>query len=165
MKKLVSLLLVVCLLIACSFVTAEEDAIPEDAIRFRIWNESDAQYAYIRFAVYKGDEFIRYQMSYQWEGNDFINADMKPDELAAQNENELKGKKLVISIGYSDEEEPLQAILNIMFSGAEPNEESVKEIPLDSGFSFGCGYYYTLVTNEDGGYDLIPREELVKSFL
>ncbi len=147
MKKIVSAVLCLCLLLFAA-ASAEEETGENDFL-LRIWNESGLEFSYLRFDFYAGGDYVGLVCSCPNEGEDFYRCPYSP-----QTAEELKDLRIECSYGVS-ELSPEDAILQVMMGN--PGEEhpllTVDLIP-------ECGKVYDLKLISDGGdgWLLVPVE-------
>ena len=120
MKKILSMVLCVCLLLGAA-ATAEEE-MSDGSFLLRIWNRSGLEISYLRFDFYTGDFLSCMLASCPNEGEDFYRA-----EYAASPE-ELKELRIQCSYGVSGLK-PEDAILELM--AGKPAEEHQEDAILE----------------------------------
>ena len=139
MKKILSMVLCVCLLLGTA-ATAEEE-MSDGSFLLRIWNRSGLEISYLRFDFYTGDFLSCMLASCPNEGEDFYRA-----EYAASPE-ELKKLRIQCSYGVSDLK-PEDAILELM--AGKPAEEHLVQLP-ELAPEGGRVYDLELVSDGEGG--------------
>lgn len=143
MKKV--LLMVLCLYVfLCNAASAEET--DPNTILLKVTNLSDLEISYMRFDLYRGDEYIGLVASCPNEGEDFYRC---PIELEAP--EEAADLQIRYSYGIS-ELPPEEAALQVMMNN--PAEEH----PLPSPeLTLACGGIYSILLVQDlDSYELIP---------
>ena len=149
MKKLLSVLLCLCLcLLGCMPAFAEEEA-DADSFLLKIWDESGLPVSYLRFDVYIGGEYAGLVCSCPDEGEDFYRFPFSvssPDELA--------DIRIECSYGVSDLA-PEDAILQVMMGKA------LEEHPLLTLYFMpekGKTYDLKLIPDGEGTWKPVPFE-------
>lgn len=146
MKKILSLLFCLCLLIGAA---AAEEAPGENDILLRIWNRSEMAFSYLHFDFYTGDFLAETSASSPNEGEDFYRA-----QFSAQAPVDLKDLRIECAFGVSDLE-PEDALVQFMMG--HPAEEHAVEMP-ELSFEGGKVYDLELVSDGEGGLRLEPLQ-------
>ena len=123
-----------------------------DECMIRLWDRSGVECAYIRFALWQGDAQLGYVLSCPNEGEDFCRCPVYADQMKTVDGEPAEPLRIVLSFGYS-EQEPEDAILSAMM-GNPVTEEECCEMTLEP--AFGEFADYELVSDETGGYTLVP---------
>ena len=164
MKKILSMILCVCLFAGATAFAEEEAAAPglqvsdemrtdeetgDNSILLKIWNRSGLEFSYLRFDFYVGEEYRGLVASCPDEGEDFYRAPYEPGSA-----EELKDLRIVFSYGISDL--PAEdAILEIMKGNpGEEHEIGAPELVPE------CGkVYHLILADVDGEIRLVTVEE------
>ena len=146
MKKILSMILCVCLLL-CSTALAEEA--DENTFLLKVWDKSGEKISYLKFDFYEGDRLAGRVLSCPNEGEDFYRAPYSP----ASPEEPVN---LRIECSYAVSElEPEDAILQAM--AGNPAEEHPM-VTLEMKPELGQEYQLELVKDGDS-WAMIPVEE------
>ncbi len=158
MKKILSVILFVCLFAGVAVFAEEETAVPvvqvsddmlaeeetgDDSILLKIWDQSGLDITYLRFDLYVGDEYRGLIASCPDEGEDFYRV---PFEATPE---ELEDLRIRCAYGIS-ELAPEDAILELM--KGSPAEEYEIEAP---EFAPEIGKIYHLILAADGENPLL----------
>ena len=147
MKKILSMILCVCLLFGAAAL-AEEQAADENTFLVKVWNKSGEEFSYLRFAFFVGDRQLGYVLSCPNKGEDFYRVPCSPG-----NPEDLKDLRIEVSYGIS-ELSPEDAILQAMM-GNPAEEHPVGTLELEPE----CGQEYPLELTKDGdSWKLEPAE-------
>ena len=148
MKKLLSVILCLCLL-GCASAYAEEDEPGEDSFLLKIRDRSGLEMSYLRFDLYVGEEYRGLICSCPNEGEDFYRAPCSVGDA-----EELKDLRVLVSYGVSDLS-PEDAILQVMMGNPQEEHEllTLEFIP-----EYGQTYELDLVSDGAGGWQLVPAE-------
>ena len=164
MKKILSVILCVCLFAGAAAFAEEKTAVPgiqisdemraeeetgDNSILLKIWNGSGLEFSYLRFDFYVGDEYRGLAASCPDEGEDFYRAPYEPESA-----EELKDLRIRFSYGISDL--PAEdAILEIM--KGNPGEEHEIAAP---EFVPECGkVYHLILADVDGEIRLVTVDD------
>ncbi|MBO4470828.1 MAG: hypothetical protein J5841_03660 [Clostridia bacterium] len=134
MKKLLSWILCLCLLLGTA-AYAEEEA-EDDNFLLKIYDRSGLDISYLRFDFYVGNQYRGYVCSSPDEGEDFYRCPYSTD-----NPEELKDLRIEVSYGVSDLS-PEDAIIQVMM-GKEMEEHKVTT--LEQAFELGKEYAMSLI--------------------
>ena len=161
MKKILSVMLCVCLLSGAAAFAEEAAAVPaiqvtddmlaeeetgDDSILLKIWDQSGLDITYLRFDLYVGDEYRGLIASCPDEGEDFYRV---PFEAAS---GELEDLRIRCAYGIS-ELAPEDAILEIMKGNpAEEYKIRVPEFVPESGKV----YHLILLADGEGAFLTLP---------
>ena len=148
MKKLLSVILCLCLL-GCASAYAEEDEPGEDSFLLKIRDRSGLEMSYLRFDLYVGEEYRGLICSCPNEGEDFYRAPCSVGDA-----EELKDLRVLVSYGVSDLS-PEDAILQVMMGNPQEEHEL---LTLDFIPEYGQTYELNLVPDDAGGWLLVPAE-------
>ena len=96
MKKILSMILCVCLLFGAAAL-AEEEAADENTFLVKVWNKSGEEISYLRFAFFAGDRQLGYVLSCPNEGEDFYRVPCSPGDP-----EDLKDLRIEVSYGISE---------------------------------------------------------------
>ena len=146
MKKILSMILCICLLLGAT-ATAEEGP-GEDSFLLRIWNESGLEISYLHFDFYTGDFLACTTASCPNEGEEFYRAEFSVTPETA------KDLRIWCAYGISDLA-PEDAILEFMTG--KPREEHPVEMPEITPEN-GKIYDLELVSDGEGILRLQPVE-------
>ena len=138
MKKLLSLVLCLCLLSGIAALSEEED---EDFVLLIVENHSDLEISYLRFNIYRGDEPAGIVVSCPNEGEDFYRCPYTPES-----QEELDELRIEYSDGISDLS-PEEAVLQLMMGN--PAEEHPLPAP-ELTLRYGETCSLELVNGPDG---------------
>ena len=155
MKKVFLVFLSLCMLLcaaAAEEAPAEDGSPAADECMIRLWDRSGVECAYIRFALWQGDAQLGYVLSCPNEGEDFCRCPVYADQMKTVDGEPAEPLRIVLCFGYS-EQEPEDAILSAMM-GNPVTEEECCEMTLEP--AFGEFADYELVSDETGGYTLVP---------
>lgn len=146
MKKILSLLFCLCLLIGAA---AAEEAPGENDILLRIWNRSEMAFSYLHFDFYTGDFLAGTSASTPNEEEDFYRA-----PFSAEKPEDLQNLRITCAGGVS-ELDPEEALIEFMMG--RPAEEHAVEMP-ELSFEGGKVYDLELVSDGEGGLRLEPLQ-------
>ena len=149
MKRMMCVLLILGLLLGCAAAAAEVE--PDEFIVY-VRDESGNSYAYLRIALFSGEEPVRYCLTSFTNDDGYYYGSFEEQYLADQMKKDLQ---LKVCFGYS-ESEGVQACLDVMFGNVEPVEEEVAT--LDFKPEFGKAYYFLIGKDENGAWTLEPIE-------
>ena len=146
MKKILSMILCVCLLLGAA--AAEEEA-GENTFLLKVWNRSGEEFSYLRFAFFAGGRQTGYVLSCPNEGEDFYRVPYSPGDPG-----EPEDLRIEVSGGISGlpaEEAILQAM-----AGNPAEEHPLMTLDLKPE----CGREYQLALMKDGdAWKMVPIGE------
>ena len=146
MKKFLSLVLCICLL-PC--FTANAAVTDPNTILLKVSNLTDLEISYMRFDLYRGDEYIGLVASCPNEGEDFYRC-----LIELETPEEAEDLQIKYSYGISDLS-PEEAVLQVMMGNpAEEYPLAAPELTLECGETYLIALIPVLGTDE---YILFPR--------
>ena len=149
MKKILSVILCVCLLGCAAAFAEEEDELNEHSFLLKVRDRSGLEITYLRLDFYAGDEYRGMVCSCPDEGEDFYRC-----PAAFETAEDREGVRIEVLYGISDLA-PEDAILEVM-KGNPAEEHALTVIdPLPEG---GAEYSLDLVPDGEGGWQLVPAE-------
>ena len=157
MKKAAAIILALALLLSCGAALAGE-APADDAIRFRVWDESGSGSVYMRFDVFVSDQLRAMALACPNEGDDFIEWEIVAGDLFGEDEPaDPASIRLECYLGFSDLP-PEDAIMQA-YAGQDVSQIPVTWAPFTP--EFGTMYEFRAVPDEDveGSYALVPVDD------
>ena len=149
MKKILSVILCVCLLGCAAAFAEEEDELNEHSFLLKVRDRSGLEITYLRFDLYVGEEYRGMVCSCPDEGEDFYRCPAVFETAEGR-----EGVRIEVSYGVSDLA-PEDAILEVM-KGNPAEEHALTVIdPLPEG---GAEYSLDLVPDGAEGWQLVPAE-------